>query len=192
MTSAGGVREDESMNTDNFCYRLKGERDMQRQSLPGYAAGVLLLLIIVTAGCSNVKAGQHGTLPSSAYFTAETKDLSALHSLARKQEAILKSCTKLACEDARYTLGLIALFENRADALNIFQQLHTITPDGLFATSSERWIQLLQGSSPAGMRTSTVFAQLRQEILHGLVDRDELTVSRRMTDQERRMAELGR
>lgn len=160
--------------------------------LRGYAARLLLVLLISTPGCSGLKAGANGTLPSSAYFAVELKDLNALHSLARKQEAVLKGCTKLSCEDARYTLGLVALFENRADALNIFQQLHTTTPDGLFATSSARWIQLLQDSAPAGMRTSALFAQFRQEILHGLVDRDELTVSRRTTDQERRIAELRR
>src|SRR5687768_13213525 len=165
---------------------------MRIRSLHGYAAGMFLLFFIITAGCSGLKAGERGTLPSSAYFTAETKDLSALHSLARKQEAVLKGCTKLVCEDARYTLGLVALFENRADALNIFQQLYTTIPDGLFAASSARWIQLLQDSSPAGIRTSALFAQFRQEILHGLVDRDELTVSRRITGQERRFAELGR
>ena len=160
--------------------------------LRGYAVGLLLVLFISTPGCSSLKAGANGTLPSSAYFAVETKDLNALHSLARKQETVLKGCTKLSCEDARYTLGLIALFENRADALNIFQQLHTTTPDGLFAISSARWIQLLQDSTPAGMRTSAVFAQFRQEILHGLVDRNELAVSRRIIDQERRIAELGR
>lgn len=154
--------------------------------------GLVLLLFISTPGCSGLKAGADGTLPSSAYFALETKDLNALHNLARKQEAVLKSCEKLACEDARYTLGLVALFENRADALNIFQQLHTITPDGLFAASSARWIQLLQDSSPAGMRASALFAQFRQEILHGLVDREELTVSRRIINQDRRIAELNR
>ena len=117
--------------------------------LRGYAAGLLLVLLISTPGCSGLKAGANGTLPSSAYFAVELKDLNALHSLARKQEAVLKGCTKLSCEDARYTLGLVALFENRADALNIFQQLHTTTPDGLFATSSARWIQLLQDSVPS-------------------------------------------
>jgi len=51
---------------------------------------------------------------------------------------------------------------------------------------------LLQDSAPASMRTSTLFIQFRQEILHGLVDRDELTVSRRISDQERHIAELRR
>lgn len=170
----------------------KGGYFMLVRLVRGYASGLVLVLFISTPGCSGLKAGTNGTLPSSAYFAVETKDLNALHSLARKQEAALKGCIKVSCEDARYTLGLVALFENRADALNIFQQLHTTTPDGLFAASSARWIQLLQDSAPAGMRSSALFAQFRQEILHGLVDRDELTVSRRTTVQERRIAELGR
>ena len=170
----------------------KGGYFLPMRLLRGYASWLVLVLFISMPGCSGLKAGAKGTLPSSAYFAAETKDLTALHNLARKQEAVLKGCTKLSCEDASYTLGLIALFENRADALNIFQQLHTTTPDGLFATSSARWIQVLQDSTPAGMRSSALFAQFRQEILHGLVDRDELTVSRRINDQERRIAELRR
>jgi hypothetical protein len=133
-------------------------------------------------------------LPSSAYFTADPAELKTLQALGKTQEARMKTCTKSVslCEEAYYERGLVALFENRADAINIFQELHTTMPTSRYAASTLRWLNLLQDNAPASSHSSMLFAQLRQEVLHQLLDRDELAAGRRTKEQERKLAELSR
>jgi hypothetical protein len=104
----------------------------------------------------------------------------------------MKSCTKTSplCEEAYYGRGLVALFENRGDAINIFQELHTTMPNSRYTASTLRWLNLLQDTSQASSHNSVLLAQLRQEVLHSLLDRDELTAGRRTKEQERKLAEL--
>ena len=91
-----------------------------------------------------------------------------------------------------YLRGLVALFENREDAIHAFQELRTTVPNGRYAASSTRWLTLLQGGQPASVRHEPLFMQLRQEILHGLLDPDTLAASRKLKEQERRIAEVSR
>ncbi len=133
------------------------------------------------------------TLPSSAFFEADTKEQEALRVVSRAQESRRANCQQSAtCEEVTYTRGLVALFENREDAINAFQELRITMPDSRYAASSTRWLALLQGGQATSARQSPLFIQLRQEILHGLLDPDTLAVSRRTKEQERRIAELGR
>jgi len=113
----------------------------------------------------------------------DTSELKSLHALARTQEARMKGCPKsTGCEDAYYTRGLVALFENRADAINTFQELRTTMPNGRYAAASARWLYLLQTSSSRSSHNAVLLDQLRHEVLHVLLDREEVTVSRRMKD----------
>jgi len=142
-------------------------------------------------GCAG-SPGLAVTLPSSAFFEADTKEQEALRVVSRAQESRRANCQQSAtCEEVTYTRGLVALFENREDAINAFQELRTTVPNGRFAASSTRWIALLQGGQPASARQSPLFVQLRQEILHGLLEPDTLAVSRHAKEQERRIAELN-
>ncbi|MFZ1504028.1 MAG: hypothetical protein WAS50_12800, partial [Nitrospira sp.] len=72
-----------------------------------------------------------------------------------------------------------------------FQELHTTVPNGRYAASSSRWLTLLQGGQLASAKQDPLFIQLRQEILHGLLDPDTLATSRKLKEQERRIAEVS-
>ena len=153
---------------------------------------VLSLLLVSIAGCGVMHVQKTMTLPSSAFFMADNTELKMLQSLAKVQEARIKACAKSAtlCEEAYYTRGLVALFENRADAINVFQEFHTTMPNSRYAASSQRWLYLLQDSPPVSSHNRALLAQLRQEILHSLLDREEVTVGRRSKEQDRKVAEL--
>ena len=80
-------------------------------------------------GCTIMKSGSSTTLPSSAFFTVDAGELKPLQAVAHAQDSRMKNCHKgPACEEAYYTRGLVALFENRADAITVFQELHTAMP----------------------------------------------------------------
>lgn len=157
-------------------------------------AAVSVLCVFGITGCGMMKPRTSVTLPSSAFFVADPTDLKTLQLVAKAQDARLKACAKStgACEEAYYTRGLVALFENRADAINFFQELHTTVPNGRYATSSQRWLSLLQDTSPASSHNRALLAQLREEILHDLLEREEAVVGRRSKEQERKIAELSR
>lgn len=144
---------------------------------------IWLLFTITIWGCTLTKTSSSTILPSSAYFAVDPSELKSLHALARTQEARMKGCPKsTGCEDAYYTRGLVALFENRADAINMFQELRTTMPNGRYAAASTRWLYLLQTSSSRSSHNTVLLDQLRHEVLHVLLDREEVTVSRRMKD----------
>ncbi len=144
---------------------------------------VWMLFTVSIWGCALTKTSSSTTLPSSAYFAVDPSELKSLHALARTQEARMKGCPKsTGCEDAYYTRGLVALFENRADAINMFQELRTTMPNSRYAAASIRWLYLLQTSSSRSSHNAILLDQLRHEVLHVLLDREEVTVSRRMKD----------
>ncbi|WP_447598613.1 hypothetical protein [Nitrospira sp. Nam80] len=141
---------------------------------------MLALILWSTWGCTTVRTTSSAALPSSAYFVADPSDLEALHTLARTQEARMRAChNPVACEQASYTRGLVALFENRADAINIFQELHITVPDGHYAAESLRWLYLLQERFTPSVHNTALQAQLRQAVLRALLDGTDVTVSRR-------------
>ena len=75
------------------------------------------------------KPGSSMTLPSSAFFPVDANELKPLQAIANVQDARMKNCHKgPACEDAYYMRALVALFENRADAITVFQELRTAMP----------------------------------------------------------------
>ncbi len=132
------------------------------------------------------------TLPSSAFFDTDSNEREALQVVSRTQESRRASCQQNAtCEEVTYTRALVALFENREDAINAFRELRTTVPNGRYAASSTRWLTLLQGGQKTSVRRDPLFIQLRQEILHGLLDPDTLAASRKSKEQERRIAEVA-
>jgi hypothetical protein len=155
---------------------------------------VSLVFLLTVLGCGTVKTRSVVALPSSAYFVADPAELKALQALGKAHEVRMKACAKSVplCEDAYYGRGLVALFENRADAINIFQELQTTMPNSRYAASTLRWLNLLQDSAPASSHSTVLFAQLRQEVLHSLLDRDESFAGRRTKEQDRKLAEVSR
>ena len=144
-------------------------------------------------GCTMMKSGSSTLLPSSAYFAADAGELPLLQVIAQAQDTRLKSCHKgPACEEAYYTRGLVALFENRADAIRLFQELHTAMPKSRYDGSTIGWLNLLQDPSRTSSSTQALRAQLKQEILRTLLGRPDLRTARSLDEHDVRVAELSR
>lgn len=146
-------------------------------------AALLTVCVLVTCGCTTNRLKSPTSLPSSAYFEIDPLNLEALHTLARTQEARIRVChTAKGCDHAAYTRGLIALFENRADAINIFQELRTTMPDSRYTAESIRWLYLLQERFTPSSHHSALQAQLRDAVLHRLLEGKDVTLTRRPQD----------
>lgn len=142
-------------------------------------------------GCTAIQAGSSNTLPSSAFFPVDATELKSLQAIAHAQDSRMKNCHKgPACEDAYYTRGLVALFENRADAITVFQELHTAMPNSRYEAATTGWLNLLQDTAPSSKHHRALMVQLRQEVLHNLMEHSDLTVLRTGKDHDRRVAEL--
>jgi hypothetical protein len=87
---------------------------------------------------------------------------------------------------------LVALFENRADAITVFQELHTAMPNSRYEAATTGWLNLLQDASLSSDQNKALMIQLKQEVLHNLLDRSELTTAKTVKDHDRRVAELTR
>jgi hypothetical protein len=144
-------------------------------------------------GCTMVRPGTSNTLPSSAFFPIDAGELKPLQVIAQAQEARMKNCHKgPVCEEAYYTRGLVALFENRADAITVFQELHTAMPSSRYDAATMGWLNLLQDNALSSKHSRALMVQLKQEVLHNLLERSDLTAARSVKDHDRRVAELNR
>ena len=154
-----------------------------------------LLMMVGMAGCSIMRSGSgsSATLPSSAFFPIDTGELKPLQAIAHAQDSRMKNCHKgPACEEAYYTRGLVALFENRADAITVFQELHTAMPNSRYDPATIGWLNLLQDPAPSSVYSKALLVQLKQEVLHNLMERADPTIVRNAKDHDRRVAELNR
>lgn len=145
-------------------------------------------------GCTTMgKPGSSTTLPSSAFFPVDANELKPLQAIAHAQDVRMKNCHKgSACEEAYYTRGLVALFENRADAITVFQELHTAMPNNRYEVATTGWLNLLQDTAPSSIHSKALMLQLKQEVLHNLLERSDLATVRSVKDHDRRVAELNR
>ena len=76
-----------------------------------------------------------------------------------------------ACEEAYYTRALVALFENRADAITVFQELRTAMPNSRYEGATTGWLNLLQDTAVSTSQNKALMVQLKHEVLHHLLDR---------------------
>lgn len=144
-------------------------------------------------GCTTMQSGSSTTLPSSAFFPVDALELKPLQAIAQVQDVRMKNCHKgPACEDAYYTRALVALFENRADAITVFQELRTAMPNSRYEVATMGWLNLLQDASLPSNHNKALMIQLKQEVLHNLLDRSEIATARSVKDHDRRVAELAR
>ena len=147
-------------------------------------AVLLAAYLITSGGCTAMTSlvPPDPTSPSSA----DPPEVKAVRLLGQKAETQRKTCANSgSCEEVLYPRGLTALFESRASALVAFQELKAMSPRGRYAASSVRWVKLLH-ENPADL---TLLIQLREEVLHHLLRRDE-PKSQLVKDQERRINEL--
>jgi hypothetical protein len=143
-------------------------------------------------GCTVLQSGSSTTLPSSAFFPIDPAELKPLQAIGQAQDIRMKDCHKgTVCEEAFYTRGLVALFENRADAITVFQQLHIAMPNSRYDAATIGWLNLLQDTSSHSVHSRALFVQLKQEVLHKLLERSEVADWRIQEEHERRVAELN-
>ena len=158
-----------------------------------FSFALWMLIVGGIGGCTTMPSGSTATLPSSAFFPADPTELKPLQAIAHVQDARMKNCHKgPACEDAYYARALVALFENRADAITVFQELHTAMPNSRYEAATTGWLNLLQDASLSSDQNKALMIQLKQEVLHNLLDRSELTTAKTVKDHDRRVAELTR
>ncbi len=164
---------------------------MSQKTLLYFALGALLTAGI--EGCTLMKVGSSTTLRSSAYFSSDAGEFTPLQAIAYAQDTRMKSCHKgPACEDAYYARGLVALFENRADAIRVFQELHTAMPNSRYDAATIGWLNLLQDPAVSSPVSKALRVQLRQEVLHTLLGRADLTTARNTKERDVRLTELTR
>jgi hypothetical protein len=151
-----------------------------------------LLLMMGGESCTAWRSSSSANLPSSAFFSIDAAQLSSLQAIGQAQDARMKNCHKgTACEEAYYIRGLVALFENRADAITVFQELHTAMPDSRYDVATSNWLNLLQDSAPVSVYSQALMIQLKEEVLHNLLERSDVADRQNLQDHERRVAELN-
>lgn len=217
LAGPGGTAERKSSCHQRFPHPAEvfGKRKVERMNIYAFAAahercitpgavlrlaghtvaGLVLGMLLVGGieGCALARGGSSVTLPTSAFFLIPNAEAIQLHAIALTQEAQMKTCHKgPACEDAHYIRGLVALFENRSDAITVFQQLHTAMPTSRYDVATRGWLNLLQDSTSSSVSSQALRAQLRQEVLHTLLGPVDMAASRGVTAPAARVAELGR
>lgn len=163
---------------------------MAGHALVGLMVGMLIVGGI--EGCALAPGGSSVTLPTSAFFLLTNAEAVQLHAIALTQEAQMKTCHKgPACEDAYYIRGLIALFENRADAITIFQQLHMAMPASRYDGAVVGWLHVLQDTASLSVSSQAIRDQLRQEVLSTLLIHSDLITARGGKDRDMHIVELS-
>ena len=152
-----------------------------------------VVLVAPIGGCTFMPTSSSATLPTSAFFTVEPDELQTLQALSKAQDAQIKACHKgRECEDAYYVRGLVALFENRADAISAFQQLHTMMPTSRYDVATIGWLNLLQDTALSSHHSRALKSQLKEEVLHILRERWNTALARQTKETEGRLADLRR
>jgi len=86
---------------------------------------------------------------SHPYFAVEPVDMKALHSLAKKQDALAAKCSEHnTCDHVYFTRALLGLYESREAAAKYFDKVIAVAPKSQLASSSRLWLQLLQDPAP--------------------------------------------
>ena len=143
-------------------------------------------------GCAIFQSGSSSTLPSSAFFPIDAAELKPLQAIGQAQDVRMKNCHRgAACEEAYYTRGLVALFENRADAVTVFQELHTAMPNSRYDAATIGWLNLLQDPVSNSAYSKALLVQLKQEVLHNLLEHSDVTDGGAQEEHERRIADLN-
>lgn len=145
-----------------------------------------------TGGCLMSPSGSSATLPSSSFFHVEPDELGPLREIGHAQDILMKQChTGSICEDAYYIRGLVALFENRADAISVFQELQTVMPHSRYDSATRGWLHLLQDRAVSSSGTRALLVQLKQQVLLKLMEHRGGIATQAAEGHDSRIAELN-
>ncbi len=161
--------------------------------LQGLTSGTLFCLFL--AGCAAWSPAPQFSQP---YFIVDTGETKSLHSLAKKQEALIPKCAERnSCDHVYYTRALLGLYESRDSASKYFEKVIAVAPKSQMASSSKLWLQLLEYhaapveqswlqsviAAPAISQSQAVLAQASDRLVRDLLDR-ELTIQQLRTVKE--------
>lgn len=103
---------------------------------------ILLLAVIFSQGCSSLVSSPPKSHP---YFHIDQGESKLLHSMAKRQDALVVKCTENnSCEHAYFIRALIGLYESRDIACKYFEKVVSTAPRGELAASSKIWLKLLR------------------------------------------------
>lgn len=112
---------------------------------------ILLLAVIFSQGCSSLVSSPPKSHP---YFHIDQGESKLLHSMAKRQDALVFKCTENnSCEHAYFIRALIGLYESREVAAKYFGKVIAVAPRGQLAAPSRVWLRLLL-DHPAPMNRS--------------------------------------
>ena len=161
--------------------------------LQGLTSGTLFCLFL--AGCAAWSPAPQFSQP---YFIVDTGETKSLHSLAKKQEALIPKCAERnSCDHVYYTRALLGLYESRDSASKYFEKVIAVAPKSQMASSSKFWLQLLEYhaapveqswlqsviAAPAISQSQAVLAQASDRLVRDLLDR-ELIIQQLRTMKE--------
>src|SRR5215217_4941812 len=109
--------------------------------------GPLFVLLGLAAGCSTVMNAPMPQ-PAALFTPAGEFEHEMLKTVSDKQETLLEGCAQTeSCDEVHFTRGLLGLFADREVAAASFRRTLEISPNGPFAISSTRWLELLSATS---------------------------------------------
>ena len=179
--------------------------------LQGLTSGTLFCLFL--AGCAAWSPAPQFSQP---YFIVDTGETKSLHSLAKKQEALIPKCAERnSCDHVYYTRALLGLYESRDSASKYFEKVIAVAPKSQMASFSKLWLQLLEYhaapveqswlqsviAAPAISQSQAVLAQASDRLVRDLLDRELIiqqlraikdTDSQSLENLQRYLAELER
>jgi len=127
---------------------------------------------------------------SGPFFAVDPNDVKSYRALAREQEARLARCSQdHTCDQAHFTRGLIALFENQQLAIKHFEEVLSASPQSRLVGPSQDWLRLLD--EPPGLEDREGrWGKMAQSLIVELLRRDQL-MKQELTVRERKLEELS-
>ena len=150
----------------------------------GFAWGAVVYFL---AGCAAWSPAPQFSQP---YFVVDAGEAKLLHSLAKKQDALIPRCAEHnSCDHLYFTRALLGLYESRDSASKYFEKVIAVSPKSQMAFSSKLWLQLLEYHSspteqtwfqsviaaPAISESQVILGQASDRLVRDLLDR-ELTI----------------
>jgi hypothetical protein len=150
------------------------------------------VLIAALAACTTTSTTPPPvvTATSGPFFLVDPNDVKTYRALARDQEARLARCSQdHTCDQAHFTRGLIALFENQQLAMKHFQEVLSATPHSRLVGPSQDWLRLLDDPPTLDDREGR-WGKTAQGLIVELLRRDQL-MKQELTVRERKVEELS-
>jgi len=149
------------------------------------------VLVAAFAACTTTSPPPPVVIPTAGpFFAVDPNDIKTYRALAREQEARLARCSQdHTCDQAHFTRGLIALFENQQLAIKHFEEVLSASPQSRLVGPSQDWLRLLDEPPNLEDREGR-WGKMAQSLIVELLRRDQL-MKQELTVRERKLEELS-